>query len=259
MEIGVSTGCFYPALTEEALDTALGLGFRTVEVFLNTPSEVEPAFSREMRAKAEAAGARIVSLHPYFSLAEPFCLFSRYERRFFDALSDYRRQFEAAATVGASFLILHGDRADQPPLSPEQFAERYERLYDEGQRFGVTLLQENVAKYRASDPAFVRQMRALLGEKARFALDLKQCRLTGVPAADMIDAMGPGLCHVHFSDGTEEAPCLLPGEGREDFAALFQKLRESGYRGDGVIELYRRNYKEPEELPRGRKYLLEQM
>ena len=44
IEIGASTANFYPDLTENALDTLLDLGFRTLEVFINTESELEPHY-----------------------------------------------------------------------------------------------------------------------------------------------------------------------------------------------------------------------
>lgn len=251
MRIGASTANLYPAPTEAALDALLTMGFRVIEVFLNTPSEATPAFARDLRAKADAAGARIVSVHPYLSLAEPYCLFSHYERRFADYLEEYRRLFAAAAEMGARYLVLHGDRAVNPPLTPEEFAARYAALYDAGQANGVTLLQENVVNFRAQSPAFVRQMRALLGERAQFVLDLKQCRRAGVAAADMIDAMGSSLRHLHLSDATAARDCLMPGAGEVDFAALFDRLRAAHFDGDGVLELYRHNFGEQAELWQG--------
>ena len=111
MMIGASTANLYPMLTEEALDTLLGLGFRSLEVFLNTESEIAPGFLRLLRDKADAAGARIVSVHPFISGLEPYLLFSAYERRFRDGLDLYARIFEAAAFLRAELVIMHGDKA----------------------------------------------------------------------------------------------------------------------------------------------------
>ncbi len=256
MQIGASTANFYPQLTEAALDTVLAAGFKTVEIFLNTPCEATPAFARQLRERAADAGTVIVAAHPFSSFAEPHLLFSRYERRFSDTLETYRAEYEAAAVLGARFLVLHGDKAADPTLSAEEFAARYEKLYDLGQSFGVTLLQENVVNYRAMSPAFVREMRRLLKVKAQFVLDLKQCRRSGVNTGEMLDAMGDGLRHLHLSDGAPGHDCLIPGEGETDFAALFARLKAQGYAGDGVIELYRRNFDTADDLVRGRAALL---
>ena len=256
MQIGASTACLYPLPTEEALKTLLNMGFRTVEIFLNTPSETDKAFTTLLSGMADEVGAKIVAIHPYCSLGEPYYLFSLYERRFYDYLDEYRRQYEAAARLGAQFLVLHGDRAVNPTLSPEQFAARYAALYDAGQEFGVTLLQENVVRFRAEHPHFVKTMRHLLGEKAGFVLDLKQCRRAGVSPTEMLDAMGSALRHVHLSDATADKDCLLPGAGNEDFASLFSALKTSGFDAAGVIELYRHNFGEATELWQGYTHLL---
>ncbi len=70
------------------------------------------AFYPYAPAKADAAGARIVSLHPYSSGYEPFLLYSAYARRFEDGKALYTRFFEAAAELGASIVVMHGDRQD---------------------------------------------------------------------------------------------------------------------------------------------------
>lgn len=97
IEIGASTANFYPDLTENALNTLLDLGFHTLEVFINTESELDPRYIQRMREQTDAAGARILSLHPYISGNEPFLLYSAYKRRFEDGKKLYARFFETAA------------------------------------------------------------------------------------------------------------------------------------------------------------------
>lgn len=63
MTIGASTSNLYPALTEEALDRLLKLGFRELEVFVNTESELDPAFIAMLREKAEGCGAASSRCH----------------------------------------------------------------------------------------------------------------------------------------------------------------------------------------------------
>ena len=94
---GASTANLYPDLTEHCLEQLLQLGFRQIEVFLNTESETAPAFLQAMKDRADAAGASFTSVHPYLSGSEPYLLFSQYERRFRDGLEMYKPLFEAAA------------------------------------------------------------------------------------------------------------------------------------------------------------------
>lgn len=62
MTVGASTANLYPALTEDALDQLLELGFRDLEVFVNTESELEPSFIAMLREKAARREARILAM-----------------------------------------------------------------------------------------------------------------------------------------------------------------------------------------------------
>ncbi len=254
MVVGASTANLYPQVTEDALDTLLALGFRELEVFVNTESEIAPAFLRLLREKADAAGARILSMHPYVSGVEPYLLFSAYERRYRDGLGIYARLFEAAAALGAQFVVMHGDKAEGV-LPVEESIARYEGVYDLGQQYGVTLAQENVVRFRAADNAYLAAMRRQLGPKARFVFDLKQCRRCGHTVESVLEAMGEGVAHVHISDNDPQHDCLLPGRGTVDYPALFAGLARAGFDGAVMLELYRTNFGEPADLAEGRRFL----
>ncbi len=250
MQPGISTANLYPFPIEEALSALGGMGAEVTEVFVNTVSELTPSFAADLRARAADIGVSIRSLHSYTSCFEPYMLFSAYERRFLDGLEVFKPIYEAAASMGASYVVLHGDR-DGGVLPEEESIARYERLYDLGRTFGVTLLQENVVRFRACSPDFVRAMRTQLGEKAQFVLDFKQCRRSGVAVADMIDAMGDAIRHVHISDADETHDCLMPGTGCEDLTTPLRLLKERGYDGAVIIELYRHNFDKLSELKCG--------
>ena len=250
MKIGISTANLYPMNIEDTFAYLESQGAREAEIFVNTTSEVTKSFATMLKDRANAAGMHIRSLHSYTSCFEPYMLFSQYERRFEDGLKVFATIFQAAQTAGADYVILHGDR-DPGVLPAAQSIRRYERLYDLGREYGVTLLQENVVRFRACRPEFVREMRAQIGEKAQFVLDFKQCRRTGVPIPEMIDAMSGAIRHVHVSDCTETEDCLMPGAGHEDFPALLRLLKASGFNGTLTIELYRRNFDKISELSKG--------
>ena len=258
IRIGASTANFYPEPTEKALDHVLSCGFRTLEVFVNTESELSPRFTHMLRQKADAAGARIVSLHPYSSGYEPFLLYSAYARRFEDGKALYTRFFEAAAELGASIVVMHGDRQDSV-LPMEESISRFEELYDCGVRYGVRLAQENVVRFRSSDNAYLRAMRDRLGEKAHFVLDLKQAVRCGHTLDDVIGAMGEHIAHVHVSDHDAERDCLPPGRGETNFQRLISRLREQRFHGTMVVELYRGNFEKAQDLVDSRLFLEEQI
>lgn len=254
MRIGASTSNLYPLPTEQALDRLLALGFRDIEVFFNTESELTPAFVDDLRRRGDAAGARFVAVHPYTSGYEPYMLFSNYSRRTADGFDHYRRLYEAAARLGAAFVSLHGDRPTSI-LTPVQAAQRTMELAAWGQPYGVRLLQENVFNFRSSQTEYLRLLRQQWGEQAGFTLDLKQCRRCGLAAQEVLEAMGGAVAHVHVSDADAEHDCLVPGQGTADFAALARRLRADGFDGVWMLELYRCNFEDPAALWAGKTYL----
>lgn len=250
MKVGISTANLYPMNLEDTFAYLEGRGATETEIFVNTSSELAKPFAQMLRERAKAADLRIRALHSYTSCFEPYMIFSQYERRFEDGLQLFVPVFQAAQTVGADYVVLHGDR-DPGVLPASQSIRRFERLYDLGREHGVTLLQENVVRFRACHPDYIRAMREQLGDKAQFVLDFKQCRRTGVPIPEMIDAMSGAIRHVHISDCTDTEDCLMPGAGQEDFPYLLRLLKQSGFDGTVVIELYRKNFDKISELSKG--------
>ena len=107
MSVGISTACFYPAATEEALHCVAEAGAKVTEVFFNSPSELEPDFLRRISSIASDSGIRIRSIHPFTSFAEGYILFSQYERRFDDYREFYKKYYAAASVIGAKIVVLH--------------------------------------------------------------------------------------------------------------------------------------------------------
>lgn len=254
MRTGVSTACFYPASTEEALLLAARSGAPCTEIFVNADSEFSPAFFDRLAASARENGVDVVSIHPFTSGFEPILFFSDYPRRMQDGLDMYRRFFELAARIGARYFVLHGARA-QSVLPDEELFERFMLLRRLAAGEGVRLLQENVARCKSRSPAFIRQMRACLGEEAEFVLDTKQALRSGVSIEEMRLAMGEGLRHVHISDCSGEKDCVLPGRGGMDISGFSRLLSGSGYTGDLMLEVYRDSYGEVQELFSACRYL----
>lgn len=251
MFAAVSTACLYPLETERALQTLLRLGISAVEIFINTESEMEPAFLDGLRQRADAAGARICSLHLHTSSYEPMMFFTDYPRRFDDSLRRYRTYFSAARELGASVVIFHGDRRDGG-LPAAEYYERVARLSDAARGEGVVLGQENVARCRTRDAGLVKNMREYMGNgRVKFVLDCKQALRSQSDPFKMLAAMGTDVAHVHISDSGSAGDCLLPGHGTFDFRRFIDKLAAAGYDGALVLEVYRSAFRRAEELREG--------
>lgn len=247
MQLGISTACFYPVETERALSLVGENGVKHTEIFFNANCELCPEFVSELRGIALRYGISVLSVHPTMSLAESFMLFSNYDRRLREGLDNYRRYGEIAARLGAKYVIMHGGKPNGI-LDDDRYCERFLQISDAVAESGAVLLQENVAKYRAQNIAFLKNMVRNLGERAAFCMDVKQCIRGGCTPGELLEAVGANVRHLHISDHTPEADCLLPGNGGYDFSDLFARLRRLGYTGGAVIEVYRGAYREPDEV-----------
>lgn len=249
MRSGISTACLYPMELEQALPALIALDFHLFEVFINTISELKPKYIKELKKMVDDSGSTVKSVHPFTSGFESFLLFSDYQRRSEDGLEFYKLYFHAANLLGAEILVLHGQRNDKRSrISEKEYFEHYAQLYALGKTFGVTVAQENVNLFRSDEPAFIERMREYLGDDCAFVLDVKQAVRAGEDPYQMCRAMGEKLVHVHINDNKPGDDCLLPGSGNMDFAALKQLMRNFGYDGDLIIEVYRRNFGELNEL-----------
>lgn len=247
MDVGVSTACFYPMETELALESVGKLGVNIAEIFINSPSELQPGFIAAMKNSAQSHAVTIAALHPYSSGFEPFMFFTGYDRRFRDGLAMYDGFYEAANLLGAGILVFHGDHRGGL-LPEEEYFNRFGDMFRRAASFGVVLAQENVERCRSRSSGFIQRMGKYLGDDVRFVLDLKQALRSNESIFDMLDAMGDKVCHLHLSDSMGTESCLPPGQGMFDFAALKKRLKALNYAGCGVVELYRENYRNPEEL-----------
>lgn len=256
MALGISTACLYPMVMEDSLQALIDLGFREFEIFINTYSEMEPEFLNMLEKKLKICGGKVKSLHPFTSGFESYLLFSNYERRFQDGARFYQRYFEMAQRLGAEILVIHGDRSfEKSGLSDEQYYDRFGRLSRIAAKYGVILAQENVNAFRSQDCGFIRRMSEYLKEDGKFVLDIKQAVRSGRDPYEMCEAMGENLVHVHINDNLPGKDCLLPGRGKMDYFKLRETLKKNRYRGDFIIEVYRKNFIELSELADAYKFL----
>ena len=256
MKTGISTGCLYPMLTEQAIETLLSLGFDTLEIFFNSFSELEADNLDRLRYMLDRKGAKAVSLHPFTSSFESFLLFSAYERRFLDGVGFYEMYFRAAQRLGADKIILHGLNTDYAPtLSDSEYYRRFAVLQERAHKYGVTVLQENVSRFRSRDTNFIRRMAQEIPDPAAFVCDVKQAVRIGTDPKEMALAMASRLRHVHISDVGSQGECVLPGQGVFDTEGFLRCLYETGYNGNIMIEVYRFSYKDTAELCAAREYL----
>lgn len=247
--VGVSTACKYPLVTEKSLEWAGRQGYKTVELFLNSTSEILPDFTRRLRGIRDAYGMEIVSVHPYTSLYESYFLFTDYERRFTDALVSFEDMAKAARDVGAGILVMHGAKP-VGSVDVREVARRFCVLSELCGKYGVTLAQENVNQHCSQDPEWMRKLKYHCGESFRMVLDTKQAYRAGHTPFEFLDEFHDDIIHLHLSDHTDKRDCVPPFEGDFDWDAFFSRLREYGYGGRYIIELYSDSFSDDGQIKR---------
>lgn len=254
MQIGFSSSCLYPMRTEEALRKVGELGAKTAEIFFNSPSELRKPLLDELVAIKDFYGMEIRSVHPFTSAYETYLLFSDYKRRTLDGIEFYKRYFEAANTLGAEMVVLHGGRSEAQ-IPSGKYAENYLLLHNAARENGLYIAHENVHNHLCGSPSFMKALADNVGDGFKMVLDIKQCRRCGVSEDEYIDSLGSKIYQVHISDYLGNETCLAPGAGEYDFSGLFKKLENVGYNKSALIELYRQNFGEISELSTAKAYL----
>lgn len=256
MILGASTACFYPMETEQALKQICRLGFKTAEVFMNAPSELEDSFTKQLKDIADSSGVKIVSVHPFSSFLESSCIFGDYKRRFDDYIGLYQKTFHAAAKLGAEYVVIHGAvAAPKIPIPDDRYFERFKLLVDMGKKEGVTVCQENVNRFKSQSIEFCKKMRRALNDDFNMVFDIKQTVRAGQDTFAFLNEFKDQIRHIHISDNGNMGDCLPPGRGRFDFAALKKIMDAAGYNGSAVIEIYSGDYDVYEELKESKVYL----
>lgn len=243
---GISTACFYPLETELAVERLTARQIPGIEIFLNSVSELEPAYLKNLREKLDGAGCRVLSLHPFSSGFEPFLFFSEYERRYRDSVELYQRYFEAACLLGAKIVVFHGDRKGGR-LPEKDYFERYAGLRDAAKSQGVLLAQENIGPGRSGSLGFLTRMRDYLKDVS-FVLDVKQAVRGGEDPMEIARTLNQQIVHLHVSDHTPQRDCLPVGTGEFPFQRLLQLFAGQNREIGAVVELYRESYQEEGEI-----------
>lgn len=256
---GVSTACLYPRVVEEALyDLALA-GISHVEIFINSHSELNPAFTANLAQLMAHFEVHCDSLHPFTCEIEPMMLFSNYSRRVTDYLEYCKKYFSAMNCLGAKIFVLHGNKAPGASADAEFYCKRFQMLAELGKSYGITVAQENVARCTSASLDFLRRMKAYLGKDAAFVLDVKQAVRAGEDPMEMLRALKESVVHVHISDHNEYGDCLPLGTGRLQLNQFLKEL--DAFSGDRavILELYRSGFSNTAELAANYNFLENRM
>lgn len=254
LKCGVSTACLYPDYLEDCFLQLAENGIKNTEIFVNSDCEMYNPYLSEMLAVKKEYDIDVVSVHPFTCGLETMMFFTDYDRRVNDMLEYYKRFFDYMNKFEAKFFILHGNKKENP--FPEQkYFERFAYIQETAKAFGVSVLHENVSRCTAGNLGFLENMAEYLGEKAQFVLDTKQAHRAGFDPAQFVKKLGSHIKHIHFSDFGVQGDCLKFGFGEYDNFSFFSELKKNNYNGAVLLELYRRNFTDINDLSENCKVL----
>lgn len=255
MYSGVSTASlFLREMNEDALTVLNGLGVRATEIFLTTLSEYTQEFAHLLASRK--GDLQVNSVHVLNTQFEPQ-LFGGHPRAKKDAFDILDTAMSGAEVFGAKYYTFHGItrlKKNSVPPDPARLAPSFRAILDACAEHGVRLCLETVHWALYNEPGLFRPLAAacpdLLG-----VLDVKQARLSGYPYPMYIKDMEGHISHVHLSDVDERGRICLPGEGNFDFEECLRRLRDAGFDGAAIIEVYPDNYGDYARLRRACDYL----
>ena len=249
MNIGLSSACFYPLETEKSVLRACETGAKTIEIFMNADSEFEPSFVKNIAEICKSYGVKVASVHTMGSFTESFHLFSSYNRRYYEAReTSFKRHFDVLHTLGAEILVMHGIKKPGS-ISDEEYFHRFGELIQMGKAEGLKVCQENVVHYRSESPEFLSRMAEYIGDDFNMVFDIKQSVRTAINPFDFVEKLHKYIRHIHISDHNSEKDCLVPCKnGNFNFKKFFDVMKDYGYKGDFIIELYENGYESDNEL-----------
>ena len=260
MRVGVSTASLFLRYdNEDAVSVLNELGIQTAEIFLTTFSEYKPAFASLLKERMGNLTAH--SIHILNSQLEPQ-LFNRHHKVREDSYETLSQLMESANVLGAKYYTFHGGarfkKASRIPGN-DNFARLGEcigEVYDFCKKSGVELCLENVEWSTYNRPGVFSAIKEYVPD-LKGVLDVKQARISGFSYEKYLQEMGEDIVTVHLSDVSENGKMCLAGKGTFDFETLLKRLLDVGFDGPLLIEAYKDDYKNVEELKESCNFLQE--
>lgn len=249
MEIGLSSASFYHGVnTEDSISLMKRTGFDFGEIFLNSPSEYEEEFIKVLLEKIKSNQFKVSSVHAFGSQFEPY-LFDKYKRRREDMIKYFKAVCRAGSMLGAECYVFHGMRLENFELLDKNLViDIYNELCYIALENGIKLSQENVSWCMSSNIEFLQMLKENCKYPVYFTIDIKQAYKAGIEPSKYIETMGKKIINFHINDRDDKNVCLLPGKGTVDYVGILNKLNEVEYKGPAILEVYRSNYRDYEEL-----------
>ena len=245
MEAAVSTACLYPKALEESLYDLAVNGAGSVCIAVNTRSELKKSFAHGAANLLKRFDMKCSAVSGFSAETDQLMLFSDYERRVSDVLEYYKLYFNFMETVGSKVFIFDGPRAG---CSIDMFCERYGRLLEIAQEFGIYPALRNVNHWQSGSTRFIREIAGKMGSSFSFVLDTRQAARSKESPFAFIDAAGNSVRSVLISDSSERGDNLPIGRGRFRFKEFLAKMQSTAPDAHIILDLSRSSFNGISEL-----------
>lgn len=246
-EYAISTWIMDHYPLDEALNQIHRYGFDNVEIWADIV-QLDPRLNPDIAAIArllKANGQRVHSVHSPFRNPFPHPEEEEAFRRY--RMDLWRKTLEFCNRLESDIMVIHAVERNEYnyPLSQAQIVKDcLGQLVAYGRPLGVQVALENIAPSRTNNPAEIactlQEQTALFGGIGlKYCLDIAHAPLCGVDACDEADvAMGDLVSfHISNNDGVHDDHAL-PFDGILDWNAIHDHVREAGYQGEFVLELF---------------------
>jgi len=232
---------------EDALVTLNEIDSRVCEIFLESFCEYNEDFGKLL--KSRQGSLTVNSVHTLNTHFEPE-LFSINPRAKDDAFKILGGVMKAAEQVNAKYYTFHGKSRIKKDVNYDNYpvlAKGFDEIIGECLKSNVIFSLENVVWAMYNRVGYFSEIRKLC-PKLKGVLDIKQARISGEKWQDYLTEMGNDLVTVHVSDIDDNGKIRLPGKGNFDFTELFRRLKDVGFDGNILIEVYKDDFGEISEL-----------
>lgn len=248
MNIGISTGCFFPQETSEAVERAGKLGAKNIEIFFNTHSELKEEYLLKLKGIIDKYGMKVVSIHPYTSAIESFMFFSMQDYKLQDSIEMYGAYFKACNILGCKYVVLHGCLITHGFMDMERYCRNLNLLSKKAREYGVYISQENVFKFKCGYIKNIEEFVKYADKDVKFTFDIKQAVKSRQSIYKILDLTKDRISHVHISDYKGRTHSLIPFDGAFNYDRFFDYLAKNTNAEAAIIEVYSQSIKDDSQL-----------
>ena len=222
---GVYAYCGFDVPAEERFKQVKAAGFGKVAVWCHTDFNTSSGISEYEQFKFVREQGLAVSYAHAPTKQTPYLMNKYYGSK--DAIKMHKIYLKGAKEQGVDIVVMH--LPEVTPVVIDTVAEIAEFAKDQGIKIAV----ENLTGEAPFDELF-REIGSL-----GFCYDTCHALMFGDAEGKMAERYMDRLLTTHISDGDGKKDChYMPGDGVYDFAALAEKLRKGGYKGDFVLEAF---------------------